>query len=126
MKKAKVLENLTKLLARLEREDISTPEEDRALAKVIRKTERQQKEIKQAKIHQNDVEAELEGYKAECDRLSLALKEATDSNTELTHLEMIHAPEHPEHTRGDWIEEVAANNTIIGYWEWLLHRLEEA
>lgn len=42
MKKAKVLENLKDLLPRLESEDISTPEEDRALAKVIRKMEKQQ------------------------------------------------------------------------------------
>ena len=126
MKKTKILENLKSLLTELERSGVSTLEEDRVLGKVIRKMGRRQKEIKQAKIHQNDVEAELEGYKAECDRLSLALKEATNFNTELAHLEMIHAPEHPEHTRGDWIEEVAANNTIIGYWEWLLHKLEEA
>ena len=96
MKKAEVLRNLKNLLARLEREDISTPEEDRALGKVIRKMERRRK------------------------------KSSVDLSTKLCDLERFYAPEHPEHTRGDWIEEVAANSTIIGYWEWLLHKLEEA
>ena len=96
MKKAKVLANLKSLYARLEREDFSTPEEDRALAEVIRKIGKAQKKL------------------------------SIDLNTKLYDLEQLYAPEHPEHTRGDWIEEVAANNTIIGYWEWLLHKLEEA
>lgn len=96
MKKEKVLRNLKNLLARLKCEDFSTPEEDRALDKVIRKMGKAQKKL------------------------------SIDLNTKLYDLEQLYAPEHPEHTRGDWIGEVAANNTIIGYWEWLLHKLEEA
>ena len=114
MKKAKILANLKCLYARLGREDISTPEEDRALGKVIRKMAKTRKKAN-----------ELEACKEEIKRLRpLTFRPALE--LELERLKTIHAPEHPEHTRGDWIEEVAASNTLIGYWEWLLHKLEEA
>lgn len=32
--------------------------------------------------------------------------------------------EHKEYPRQDWQYEVANNNTNLGYWEWLSHRLE--
>lgn len=97
MKKAKILANLKDLRSSLRQGlTLATANQDRALAKVIRKMRKAQEKL------------------------------SIDLNTKLYDLEQLYAPEHPEHTRGDWIEEVAASNTIIGYWEWLLHKLEEA
>ena len=31
--------------------------------------------------------------------------------------------EHDEHTRADWRAEVADQNTQLGYWDWLFHKL---
>lgn len=33
--------------------------------------------------------------------------------------------EHPDWPRADWQDEVAADNTRLGYWEWTAHRLSE-
>lgn len=33
--------------------------------------------------------------------------------------------EHPAHTRADWRAEVGAENTQLGYWDWVSHRVEE-
>jgi hypothetical protein len=33
--------------------------------------------------------------------------------------------EHPAFPRGDWKEEVAADNTQLGYWDWVSHKREE-
>lgn len=34
--------------------------------------------------------------------------------------------EHPEYNRDSWQHEVGHENVQIGYWEWMVHRLEEA
>lgn len=33
--------------------------------------------------------------------------------------------QHPYWERTDWCAEAAQNNTQLGYWEWVVHRLEE-
>jgi hypothetical protein len=32
--------------------------------------------------------------------------------------------EHPDYSREDWRQEVADDNTLLGYWEWVDHQLE--
>jgi len=32
--------------------------------------------------------------------------------------------EHPEHSLEDWRYEVANDDTRLGYWEWVAHRIE--
>lgn len=34
--------------------------------------------------------------------------------------------EHPVYSYEDWRYEVMERNTRIGYWEWVLHQIEEA
>ena len=34
--------------------------------------------------------------------------------------------EHPEWTRDEWQSDVAAGDTRLGYWEWVIHQLESA
>ncbi len=31
--------------------------------------------------------------------------------------------EHPDYTRSHWRDEVAAKDTLIGYWDWVVHRI---
>lgn len=31
--------------------------------------------------------------------------------------------QHPVHTRSEWIQDVANENTLSGYWEWVSHQL---
>ncbi|NLA66717.1 MAG: hypothetical protein GX856_00440 [Gammaproteobacteria bacterium] len=31
--------------------------------------------------------------------------------------------EHPWHTRKDWRQEVASESTLLGYWEWVVHKV---
>lgn len=33
--------------------------------------------------------------------------------------------EHPQYTRDEWRQEVRDDNTLLGYWEWVAHRIEE-
>lgn len=33
--------------------------------------------------------------------------------------------EHPEFPRKDWVEEVANENTLVGYWQWLAWAIEQ-
>lgn len=33
--------------------------------------------------------------------------------------------EHPYFTRGEWVHEVFNHNTLLGYWEWIVHQLEQ-
>jgi hypothetical protein len=35
-----------------------------------------------------------------------------------------HWDEHPQHSRYDWFQEVAADNTRLGYVDWVNHQLE--
>lgn len=34
--------------------------------------------------------------------------------------------EHPVFTRSQWREEVCDDNTLLGYWEWVMHQVEAA
>lgn len=34
--------------------------------------------------------------------------------------------EHPEFTRWDWVQVVAQRSTLLGYWQWVEYRLDEA
>ncbi len=34
--------------------------------------------------------------------------------------------DYPDHPREAWRDEVAADNTTLGYWEWVCHQIEEA
>lgn len=33
--------------------------------------------------------------------------------------------QHPAYTREDWMLAVANEDTLVGYWDWAWHRLEE-
>lgn len=35
-----------------------------------------------------------------------------------------HREEHPEFRKLDWAVEVSGNDTILGYWEWVSHKIE--
>lgn len=36
----------------------------------------------------------------------------------------IYEPEHPEHFKEDWANEVLNSGTLLGYWEWVVHRID--
>lgn len=54
----------------------------------------------------------------------------TDRNLTPKTLEAEYSPEgggeHPVFTRGSWRDEVAADNTLCGYWDWVINRIAEA
>lgn len=34
--------------------------------------------------------------------------------------------DHPDYSRDEWMHEVAQQYTSLGYWEWVLHEIEQA
>lgn len=52
------------------------------------------------------------------------LDPAEDDEPEALHADISLMGEHPEFTKLDWVNEVFNGDTILGYWEWVSHKIE--
>lgn len=69
----------------------------------------------------------LEAIETECERLGLDIYKS-DQELDQAGLLAKYADaegwgEHPEHTRAEWKERVAEEDTESGYWEWVAHNV---
>ncbi len=54
----------------------------------------------------------------------MAAKETGDFGLTDIELKVKHGTEHPSYTKQDWRDDVANDDTSLGYWEWVLHNVE--
>lgn len=47
------------------------------------------------------------------------------SQLDATQLRQVFETEHPAHDMDQWRDDVACQDTILGYWEWVQHQLEQ-
>lgn len=59
------------------------------------------------------------------ERTTVAL-DSVINQMDATQLRQVFESEHPVHDLHSWQEEVRFNDTILGYWEWVQHKLEQA
>lgn len=59
------------------------------------------------------------------ERTTVAL-DSVMSQLDATQLRDVFETEHPAHDMDHWRNDVAFQDTILGYWEWVQHKLEQA